>query len=487
MPQDEADVHNFSTSSQHKLPALTGAQALQEEIRRARGIPTNLANLDHCLSPKLAIASNGIRRGFVTEVYGPPGAGKTTFGIQLAVNAIHCLAPDSKAVWISASSPLNQGRVRDLSATYASASAAEPASSPPLPKANDDALKQSFIYRQTQSLPHLLVLLMHTTASFPPPKTAILVLDGLSNLLLGTFPRQSRNKDAGPANLLQDNAAKRANSKRFQLIENVASALSRLAASRHIAVVVLNNTTTAFRGGGQKALLKPSLGGQAWDAAVNTRVVLYRDFVPQEHKSQLDVQAMRGYRVAEVTRLGAKDVYTEPVPFVIEKSGLRALDLTDPADVAGAPSLSQPAEVSAVPAVDCEPQYSQPPSQRQMEPSRQSFSHIIPTASQVLAAEVSQTQKSRTTDKITGEENERHSTTVQKKRKATEIADSEDEGEGDDLLRPETESTVKYQGSLHIPTERNKNEPEQLANGSDEEMLFETHERRLKEALKLSP
>lgn len=326
MPQEEPDISNFSASSEHKLPAINGAQALQDELRRARGISTGLPGLDQQLGlPRSLAATTGVRRGHVTEIFGPPGCGKTTMGMQIAVNAIRDLGTSTKIVWLAASSPLMRSRLEELALPPNELEETDLRSSPPPVAEVDIDLDNQFIYKEVSVLAHLLVMLMHPTSSFPPPNTSVLVLDGLTNFLQGAMPRHIQSQDA-KSHVLAEQASKRANSKRFQIIDNLASALSRLAASRHIAVVVLMNATTAIKNG-QKAVLKPAVNRQGWEAAIHTRVTLYRDLFPRAYGRQMTRDERRGYRLAEVTRLNAKDIFRDHVPFVIEKGGLRELDI----------------------------------------------------------------------------------------------------------------------------------------------------------------
>ena len=164
---------------------------------------------------------------------------------------------------------------------------------------------------------------MHPTAIFPPPSTSVIIVDDLSNLILGSFPKVSR-KNASANGNLKDKLAQKATSRRFQVIENLASSLMRLAASRHVAIVVLNKATISLRVG-QRAVLKPALSGQAWDAAINTRIVLYRDFGPSGESDRLTAREKRGYRLAAVVRLAGRDVHRETVPFIINDTGVHQI------------------------------------------------------------------------------------------------------------------------------------------------------------------
>ena len=76
-----------------RLPTVSASQALQSlNARGARSVPTGLGQLDKLLAPPSLPGhhvAGGYARGKVTEVYGPPGAGKTSLLLQAASNALH--------------------------------------------------------------------------------------------------------------------------------------------------------------------------------------------------------------------------------------------------------------------------------------------------------------------------------------------------------------------------------------------------------------
>jgi hypothetical protein len=76
------DISSFDLPSTHRLPTVSAAQALEDlEGDNSNFIPTGLAALDASLGPELAsVGQAGIQKGHVTEIWGPPGAGKTAFG-----------------------------------------------------------------------------------------------------------------------------------------------------------------------------------------------------------------------------------------------------------------------------------------------------------------------------------------------------------------------------------------------------------------------
>ena len=69
------------------MPTVSAAQALQDlKSSHTRGISTGLDLLDAFLQNRESVSSDveplygGVSRGKVTEVYGPPGIGKTALG-----------------------------------------------------------------------------------------------------------------------------------------------------------------------------------------------------------------------------------------------------------------------------------------------------------------------------------------------------------------------------------------------------------------------
>lgn len=67
-----------------RLPTVSASQALHSlDARGARTVPTGIAQLDRLLAPPSLpghVVAGGYMRGKVTDVFGPPGAGKTAFG-----------------------------------------------------------------------------------------------------------------------------------------------------------------------------------------------------------------------------------------------------------------------------------------------------------------------------------------------------------------------------------------------------------------------
>ena len=74
---------------------------------KVESIPTGSLALDHKV-----IASGGIPRGRITEIYGPEQGGKTTLCLHLIAHAIAQLLSDGGAASRSSSSPTAAPRLR---------------------------------------------------------------------------------------------------------------------------------------------------------------------------------------------------------------------------------------------------------------------------------------------------------------------------------------------------------------------------------------
>lgn len=89
------DRASFETPGTHRLPTISASQAL-DELRDDTSslIPTGLDDLDQALLGAVSIDTQGspqhggVKRGQVTEIWGPPGTGKTALGLQLAANTL---------------------------------------------------------------------------------------------------------------------------------------------------------------------------------------------------------------------------------------------------------------------------------------------------------------------------------------------------------------------------------------------------------------
>lgn len=327
--QNASDYHNFSPtqSSTHRLPTLNGVQALVEVVGKRKPIPTRLANLDATLSTTYASPSDGgICRGCVTEIYGPPGCGKTHFAIQVAASAL-VEDEESEVTWIDTSTRLPFDRLEQFLERSDKAQDVESSSSKDRSSAQGPR-GQRFNHLYLNSLPHLLALLLHPPEDFPSENTSLLVIDDFSTLVMSGLPQN--DKPVGlttiTASLSRDDIlAKSIAARRSALLTAISSGLARIAASRNLAVIVLSKASSNLRNGEKSAVLKSTLNSQHWNDNISTKIVIYRDFWPAVDRSRLSREQMRKQktrerwplRIVEIERLGGQEIYADKTRFVI--------------------------------------------------------------------------------------------------------------------------------------------------------------------------
>ncbi|KAF7914668.1 uncharacterized protein EAF01_001074 [Botrytis porri] len=324
---------NFSSSSPHRMPTVSAAQALQDlESSPTRCIPTGLANLDLALQNKdpLQVSASadqihgGIPRGKVTEIYGPPGVGKTTLGMHLAARVLH---QNENVVWVDASHPLSGPRFSQILQNFPS----------PEPL-NDDTLLSNFNHFTTPTLSHLLALLTHTTQNFPPEDTSLIIIDSFSTLIDSAFPRNA-DSTSTPKKLGVPNPS----SRKFPLLQYLINALQKLSTTRNIAILILTQCVTKMRPGLAAALI-PSISATAWEQGFACRVALFRDWGWDDDEGN-KVDGVRFAQVIKVdgtTLLEGRGIFAA---FVIGKVGISSITPNR-----GSPLLARPAPVVALPA-----------------------------------------------------------------------------------------------------------------------------------------
>lgn len=174
----------------------------------------------------------------------------------------------------------------------------------------------------TPSLPHLLALLTHQSTSFPPTETSLIVVDSISTLFAIAFPKTGESASSQQPAAKKSDAAQWASGRRWAVMGDFISKISRLAATRNIAILLTSQMTTRVRSE-TGALLHPAISGTAWDTSISTRIMIFRDWVFQA----TDATSSQGEYVSGVRLVGvvkAKGVNYEGVgklvTFTIEKA-----------------------------------------------------------------------------------------------------------------------------------------------------------------------
>jgi RecA/RadA recombinase len=265
----------------------------------------------------------------VTEVYGPPGVGKTTFAMQVAVNALHSTLAHDGVVWIDTGAPLPGPRFKQIFAAYKPPSIPAPGTppSPPVPEPSEKMF-DNVSYFNVPTLAHLLTLFLHPTPKFPPPRTSLIVIDNVSTVFATAFTRSADRRAAGSTSMVAESARnvaqQKAASRKWAVAGDLTTAMTRMASLHNLSVLVINQVATSLKGV-RKAVLKPSLSGNGWDAGVQNQILLYRDFAPRGGTVELTVEERRAMRFVEVVKISGKvatGTAADIVPFVIEDVSL---------------------------------------------------------------------------------------------------------------------------------------------------------------------
>ncbi|KAK8028853.1 P-loop containing nucleoside triphosphate hydrolase protein [Apiospora marii] len=299
------DISSFDLPSTHRLPTVSAADAL-EDLRtdRSRYVSTGHSSLDQALVEATADADStlpgGFQKGQVNEIWGPPGSGKTTFGLQLASDA---LRQGQGVVWVDAFRALSGPRLAEVTSCK-----------PKSPISSQEGTEvQDVVHFTCSSLAHFIALLCRPTASCISQKTSLVVIDSLSALVNQTYPRnqEARNGPKGVPNVA---------AQRLQVLQFIVSSLQKLAATRDVAVVLLTQCATRMQTE-RGATLTPAINAMVWDQGITTRLVLFRDWLYKD-------KAVEGVYFAGIQKLNGKahqGGLGEIFAFDIQKSGFVAV------------------------------------------------------------------------------------------------------------------------------------------------------------------
>ncbi|KAK4157331.1 P-loop containing nucleoside triphosphate hydrolase protein [Chaetomidium leptoderma] len=303
------DVSSSDLPSTHRLPTVSAAQALQDlEGDDSNFISTGLAVLDASLGSGLdGIDRGGIQKGHVTEIWGPPGTGKTAFGIQLASN---CLGKRRRVVWVDGFHRVPIERLRAVVGT--GTCEAEDAGPGRL---------DGLTHYTCPSLPHLIALLCRPTASCIPQGTSLVVVDSLSALINHALPKLPETRRVTDA---KGSKGPSASARRLQVLQYIVNSLQKLAATRDLAVVVLTQCATKMQAE-RGATLVPAINASVWEQGMSIRLVLFRDWLQEGAET-------RGLHFAAIQKLNGKagGALVESVyAFDVEKGGLVSAQYDD--------------------------------------------------------------------------------------------------------------------------------------------------------------
>lgn len=180
-------------------------------------------------------------------------------------------------------------------------------------------LRCQFHHLAASTLAHVVALFMHPPASFPRSNVSLVVIDSLSTLIDNAYPR---NTDDRAKN--KTDQSRWAAGRRYAVINDLIATFTKFAAMHDVALVITCQTITRIRGT-SRALLVPAITGIEWENGVSTRVLLFRDWVPQHAKTQDQAEAdrLQKTRFAGLVKVNAVALADEGgvgnvVPFAIE-------------------------------------------------------------------------------------------------------------------------------------------------------------------------
>ncbi|KAF3767635.1 hypothetical protein M406DRAFT_41369 [Cryphonectria parasitica EP155] len=285
-----------------KTTTISAARALDERndaVYVSPFVPTGLPDLDQALLESSVSAPDGVgvkggmARGQITELWGPPGVGKTALGV----------------VWVDCFHPVCQDRIAEL----CTGADAERTSVP------SDPLSK-LVHYCCPSLAHFIALLCRPTRSALPLDTALVVVDSLSALINHAFPRIP----ALEAGSRGDKGDFSPSSRRIHLLQYIVDALQKLAATHNAAVVVLTQCATRMQAE-RAATLIPAVVSTIWEGEIETRVALFRDWSWHDGR-------VSGVRLATVQKVNNKvtpDALEKVYAFEIESTGLIPVDYNE--------------------------------------------------------------------------------------------------------------------------------------------------------------
>ncbi|EED20724.1 conserved hypothetical protein [Talaromyces stipitatus ATCC 10500] len=269
-----------STSASGTCPLRTGLDGLDDAI---------------CAPGTSRPSSSGIPRGSITEIYGPPGVGKTAISLNIAAKVL--TAGDDEKGYMDCTS-------------------------------NHHSIAKKSSKKDTISAPF---------QSYFPNATEIKSRLGLTALQQPP-QNQGQGQGQGQGKTPAQTQLQWLLNRKWNVTSDMINKITRIAAEHHLAVLLLNQTHTKIKGQ-PRPTLYPALAGGSWENCVQTRVVIYRDHDYQGGGMKV--------RYAEVMKKAGKVISVRVegnvFPFVIEDDGLRELRPTTDASQQSNPLPSQSA------------------------------------------------------------------------------------------------------------------------------------------------
>lgn len=277
--------------------------------------------------------------------------------MQMAANA---LLSGGEVVWIDTSHPLPVPRLVSIISAHAQ------------PEEDPLSYLSHVQILQAPSLAHLLALFMYPVSSFPPERTALVVVDNIATLFAAAYPpghedfNNKKNTDrpqhpgGGTASPRGKGSPGRkaapprdtASTRKFAIMADLMKSLSSLATKRGLAVLVLNQMTTKVIPG-SGAVLRPAMASPLWVLGLTSRLLVHRnDISPSalSDPSSTPISQIRFVTVLKANGIAHSiETTTKDTPVVviqIQDEGINDVGLVEKSKNT-APPASAPASVSA--------------------------------------------------------------------------------------------------------------------------------------------
>ncbi|KAJ8061886.1 hypothetical protein OCU04_009676 [Sclerotinia nivalis] len=252
--------------------------------------------------------------------------------MHLAARVLH---QNEDVVWVDASHPISGPRFSQILQTFLSSESS-----------TYYGLLKKFHHFSTPTLSHLLALLTHTTSNFPPQNTSLIVVDSFSTLIDSAFPR-----NVGSTSTPKKPGALNPTSRKFPLLQYLINALQKLATTRNIAIIVLNQCVTKMRSGLGAALI-PAIPATAWEQGLGCRVALFRDWGWDDDDEGNKVNGVRLAQVIKAEGVTLSEGRGKLAAFVIGEPGFSSVTIPSPPTIVspsrGRPSLPKPQATIAI-------------------------------------------------------------------------------------------------------------------------------------------
>ncbi|CAI6089988.1 unnamed protein product [Clonostachys chloroleuca] len=273
-------IRGLTEDTEDRLPTVSASSILDElKDDSSTYVSTGLPDLDKKLQSATSSESQdldvtgGIKRGQVTELWGPPGSGKTAIGIQLTANA---LANGDTVVWVDCFQSVSLDRMAKVVDVAKKSQVSEP--DPHKDSQESEEALGGVTHYNCLTLPHFIALVSKPSPRLIPENTSLFIVSSLTTLINSVLPKP---KDAQRGML--HNKGPSAFAKRQQALQAIMKALQTLASTRKCAVVLLSQCATKMRLE-RGASLIPAVAASVWEQNISTRIALFRDWSWQDNR-----------------------------------------------------------------------------------------------------------------------------------------------------------------------------------------------------------